>query len=93
MVALGEVGAADGALKQHITDQRQLVGLTEEDDVAWRMAGAVQHLESLLANGQPVTFVEPEIRGKRLGAGKTKHFRLGGQGFQPEGIGFLRSGN
>ena len=42
MVAVGKVGAADRALKQHVADDGKAQRFAGEDEVARRVAGAVQ---------------------------------------------------
>ena len=44
VIAPWQVGAADGALKQHITDDGQLILGAVKDDVVRRVAGAVDDL-------------------------------------------------
>ena len=45
VVAARQVGAADRAAKQHVADMGEFGGAVVVDDMAGRMAGAMQHLE------------------------------------------------
>ena len=75
-IAAREVGAADGALEQHVADLGEPRLAVEEDHMAGRVAGAVVDLELGLAEGHRVAVVEPAVgrEAPRLG-----HAPLGGR--------------
>src|SRR5690606_23472574 len=61
MVAAREVRAADRALEQHVSDDRELARPVKEHDVARRVAGAVDDLERKLADGYRIAVLQPAI--------------------------------
>lgn len=58
--------------------------------MAWRVAWAVPHLQRAFANGDGVAVMQPLIRCKALGMGKTETGALFGQSVDPELIALMR---
>src|SRR5215475_6581402 len=58
VAAAGQVGAPDRAVEQHITDMGEAQFLIDVDDAARRMAGAVQDVESEIADSDLLAFLE-----------------------------------
>ena len=57
-VAVGlEIGAADRALEQHVADKGEAAVVVDEDDVPGRVAGAMQNVETVRAEGDGVALV------------------------------------
>ncbi|MNE08902.1 hypothetical protein D3C80_1015640 [compost metagenome] len=84
MVAAGKVGAADRALEQDVADLGETGLAVEEDDVAGRVARAVDHLPRRLAQRQHVAVVQPAGRGEGAGLGQAVFLALGGNQVDPE---------
>jgi drug/metabolite transporter (DMT)-like permease len=70
VIAPGEVGAPDRAAKDHIADDREARGRVIEDDMARRVAGAVNDVETDPPDGDGVAVGEPAIRDKDPGLSK-----------------------
>ena len=84
MIALGEVGAADGACKEHIADKRALGFAGVEDNVTRGVPRAVAYGQCAVADRHGVTIHEPARRSERVGVGQTKHRALLRQCINPE---------
>lgn len=84
VVALREVGAADAAGKQHIAHEGMAGAFVEEHHVAGRVAGAVQHLERVLADADLVAVVQPSCGREVFGLWEAEHLALLGQAVDPE---------
>ncbi len=52
-----QIGASDGASKQHVTDQRQAVIAVEKHQMAWRVARAMQDFQCLAAEADRITLL------------------------------------
>ena len=61
VIAQREVGAPDAAGEQHVADHRELARPVDEDDVAWRVARAMEHVERQLADRHRVAIGQPTI--------------------------------
>lgn len=86
MIAAGEIGTADRPLEEDIADKGDSPIRIMEDQMAWRMAGAVQHMQTLTANPHLIAFVQPAIRGEVSRWRKTRHLRPFMQALQQKGI-------
>ena len=71
VIAVGKVGAADRALEQHISHQRELGSPIDEYDVPRGVARAMQHVEPVRSQRHMVTFAEPSI-GRHIAHRKTE---------------------
>ena len=91
VVALGEVGAADAAGKQHIAHEGVARAFVEEHHVAGGVAGAVQHFERVLANADLVAIFQPSGGGEQLGLREAEHLALLGQAVDPELVAGVRA--
>ena len=91
VVALREVGAADAAGQQHIAHKRPINLRSVEHHMAGRVARAVAHLESLVANVHRIAIGQP-ARGREVLRGwKSEHRALLGQAVNPELIARMRA--
>ncbi len=90
-VAIGEVDAADGALEEHVADHGDRVGAVDEDDVAGRMAGAVQDVEVMAGELEAVAFGEEPVGANIAGAGDAEALALGLQLIEQEGVARVRA--
>ena len=61
VVAIGEVGAPDRALEQHVAHQRDAERGRDEDDMPRRVARAMQHGEFLAGDRDGLAFLEPAV--------------------------------
>ena len=84
VVALGEIGAADAAGKQHVTDKGALDLRGVEHHVARCVARAMAHLQRLVADLHGIAIVQPARRREMLRGRKTKHRALLRQAINPE---------
>lgn len=82
-IAPGEIGASDRAPKQHVAHNSQMAGCMKKHDVAWRMSGAVQHVQCDVAELHDVALLEPAIRGKGTCMGEAELHALFRQGVYP----------
>src|SRR5690242_20967412 len=62
LVAVRKVPAADRAAEKHVPHERQLRFAVMEDDVAWRVPGAVADVEGEIADARMVAVDEPSRR-------------------------------
>ena len=91
-IALGEISAADAALKQHIAHNGELRWRVVKHDMAGRVAGAVIDIQHQLAHRHLVAIVQPSVGRERLGAGHAVSGALRGVHVDPElviGVGAL----
>lgn len=93
MVALRKISAANAACKQHITHIGMAVLRIKKHHVAGRVAGAVQHLQSAVAQLHRVTLHQPTRGREMLGLRKTKHLALLRQGIYPKAVARVRAFN
>lgn len=84
MVAAWEIGTADRALEQHITDESEPRLWLIEHHMARSVAGAVQHLEMDRADLDGVAVSQPLIRRERRRRRKTEQLGLLRQAIKPE---------
>src|SRR5690606_33115031 len=91
VIAAREVGAADRALEQHVADDREPRLAMEEHHMPGRVAGAVQHLETLGAELDGVAILEPTIRFEGLQPCEAETLALLRQLIDPERIFALRA--
>ena len=61
MITIRKIRAADRTLEQHVTNLREFRGMIDEDDMAWRVAGAVQYVKDMRADIDALAFDEPAI--------------------------------
>ena len=54
VIATRKIGASDGACKQHIADDGEVVLGLVEHDVTWRMARAVDDIEAHRTHRDPI---------------------------------------
>lgn len=80
----GEVGAADGAAKQHVADKGHLARLVIKHYVTGSVAGAVVDVEDDLAECHGVAVLQPALRRKYAPWGLVEHLALLGQQVDPE---------
>ena len=90
-VAIGEVRAPDGAVEQHVPKDGEAVVVVDEHDVAGRVAGAVQHVEPVGAEGDHVAFVQPAVGADRAGAFDAVAGAGGREVIQQEGVTLVRA--
>ena len=62
LIASGEIGTADRAGEQHVTDDRQTLRRTEKDDASRRMPRTMQDLERQLSNLHLISIFQPSVR-------------------------------
>src|SRR5690606_14245059 len=62
VIAAGQIGTANGAIEQNITDDRKTRFWIEKDHMAGRMARTMKHIECVARNSDLVTFFKPAIR-------------------------------
>ena len=67
-IALGEISAADAALKQHIAHNGELRWRVVKHDMAGRVAGAVIDIQHQLAHRHLVAIVQPSVGRERFRA-------------------------
>lgn len=91
MVAAGKVRAADAACEQHVTHEGMARGGFEEDDMAGRVAGAMQHLQLVAADLDGVALLEPLRGGEAFGLREAEHLALLRQGVDPELVARMRA--
>lgn len=84
VVALRKIGAANGTCKQHITDKRAVDLGRVKHHMAWRVAGAMAHVQRAVAHGDGVAVVQPACRREDVCGRKTKHLALLRQTVNPE---------
>ena len=72
MAAAFEIGATDGFVKQHVACNQQVLFGAVKHHMAGRVAGDVQHLETVCAHVQLVAFFQPAAWVHRLGHGETE---------------------
>ena len=89
MVAHREVRAPDAALEQHVADDSEAARLVEEDHVAGRVPGAMDHLKRQFAHGHRVPVLQPAIRLEHLAADAV-FAPVVVQPADPEAIGLVR---
>lgn len=90
VVALREIGAANGAGKQHITHKSAACVGRIKHHMTRRVAGAVTHMQGAVAHGHRVAVKQPARGGERIRMRKAEHAALLGQAVNPELIGRVR---
>src|SRR3990172_7804310 len=91
VVAARNIGAADGALEQHVADDREPVVFAVEDHVTGGVARAMAHLQGHVAECDRIAALEPAIRDERLEAPHAEtHYRFGDL-FDPEAVLLVRA--
>ena len=90
MVALREIRAADAARKQHIAHKGPVDLRRVEHHMARCVAGAVAHVQGLVADLHLVAIVQPARGREMLRGRKTKHRALLRQPIDPELVARVR---
>ena len=91
VVAPRKVCPADGALEQHIADNRQLGGGVMKDNMARRMARTMDDIEYERADGHLVAVRQPAIGREGVGAGDAVSSAFGGGLVDPELVVWVRA--
>ncbi len=84
VVALGEVGAADAAGKQHVAHKSAVDLRCMKHHMARRVARAVAHVQRFVADLHLIAIVQPARGREMLRGRKTKHRALLRQPIDPE---------
>src|SRR3546814_17962695 len=66
MIAHREIGPADRSLEQHVANQRQVRRRMVEDDMAGRVAGAMDHIQHQIADCHLFAVLQTAIGLERL---------------------------
>src|SRR5690606_24275068 len=90
MVAAREVRATDRPVEQHVAHDGEPRLAMEEHDMPRRVAGAMDDLERLLAEGDGVAVLEPAVGLERVEPRKAEALALLRQLRDPEGVLALR---
>lgn len=91
LVALREIGAANGPGKQHITHKSTSNFRRMKHHVTGRVAGAVTHLQRAVTHRDRITVKQPARGCKRIRMGKAERPALLGQAIDPELIRRMRA--
>ncbi|MPN13388.1 hypothetical protein SDC9_160709 [bioreactor metagenome] len=89
VVALGEIRAADAASEQHVAHKRPVDLRRVEDHVPGRVAGAVAHVQRLVADLHRVAIVQPARGRERQRGREVEHLALLRQPVDPELVALL----
>ena len=90
MITAGKIRSANRTRKQHIPDKRQPVRLMDKDDMARRVARAVNDAHRLLTHRYRIAIGKPAVRRKAFRARHAKHHALGLKLINPELILLMR---
>ena len=92
VVAVGKIGTPDRAAEQHVTHERQALGLVDKHDRTRRMPRTVQHREVEARRADAVALtLEPAIGSDVTPIGQTVGARLRGQAVEEELVGPMRA--
>ena len=92
VVASRQIGTANRALEQHVTEMDEGLRAIVVDHVARRVSGAMENLEHMRAKRYPVAIMQPAIRNDVLElTGDTKCLRLGLDPLQQRQVILVRS--
>lgn len=72
VIALGKIGAADGAGEEHVADEGDLGVLVEEHNMAWRMSRTVADAEFGVSDLHRVAVLEPAVGRAVLGIAEAR---------------------
>jgi len=86
MVSARKIRASDRAAKEDVADLGELRLGVDEDDMAWRVPGAVDHVEPAFSDLQCLAVFQPAAGHEGLGWGKAEQFALAGYGLEQEGV-------
>lgn len=89
-VSLGKIGAADRALKQHVAHHGDPGDGIEEHHMSGCVAGAMENLQSLVADGDGIAVLQPAVGREAVGERKAEHPALLRQFVDPEAVLALR---
>ena len=91
VLALRQIGAANGAGKQHIAHKSTTNFGRMKHHMAGRMAGAVVNSQRAVTDRDAITVKQPARGRERLSRGQAKHLALLGQAIDPELVGRMRA--
>ncbi len=90
VIATGKIGAADGTLKNHVSDDGYAILFVHEDHMPRRMSRAMSYLQYLITELHLVTFLQPSVRHKGLAWGKAYLGTPLRQGVEQEAVVLVR---
>ncbi len=91
VIAAGQIGSADRAVEQHVAEMGKALLPVDIDDMAGRMARAMENLEFMLAEGDLVALLQEAVRRDVAHAADVEHLAFGFDILEQEAIVLMRA--